>query len=487
LSKASPGWRAPALAALAGAGVALGQAPLGWWFVAFPALAGLFTLLADAASLRRAFGLGWMAGVGYFVLALFWIVEPFLVDPDRHAWMAPFALVGMVGGMALFWGAAAAFGYWLGARIGLALGFAASDLIRGVLFTGFPWALIGHIWIDTPVVQLATVAGAVGLTLLTTLAAAVIPRPRGAVIVAAGTLGAWLGGLWLMAQPIPAREVPVHLRLVQPNAAQHLKWDPDYARLFFQRLLDLSDPGDDPPDLVIWPETAVPFWLEPDHWGLAMIAGSTGGVPVALGIQRAEGRLYYNSLVLLDSDGQIGPIYDKHHLTPFGEYIPFGDLALRFGITGFAAQQGAGYSPGPGPALIDLGPAGRALPLICYEAIFPRNLRGTDRPDWLLQITNDGWFGQVSGPYQHLAQARLRAVEQGLPMIRVANTGVTAVIDARGRVLASLDLDRHGAIDTDLPGALGPTPYARAGDGPVILGLFVLSGALVLRRRRNRH
>ncbi len=400
--------------------------------------------------------------------------------------MAPFALVGMVGGMALFWGAAAALGAWLGGRGGLALGFALSDLVRGFFLTGFPWALIGHIWIDTPVVQLATVVGAVGLTLLTTLAAAAVIRPRGAGIVAAALLGAWLGGLWLMAQPVPAREVPVTLRLVQPNATQHLKWDPDYARQFFQRLLDLSAPGDTPPDLVIWPETAVPFLLEADHWALPLIADAAGGVPVALGIQRAEGSRYYNSLTVIRPDAKIGPVYDKHHLTPFGEYIPLGDLAARFGLRGFAAQEGAGYSPGPGPELIDLGPAGRALPLICYEAIFPHNLRGTDRPDWLLQITNDGWFGQFSGPYQHLAQARLRAVEQGLPMIRVANTGVTAVIDARGRVLQSIDLDRHGAIDAVLPGALAPTPYARAGDGPVTVGLFVAFGALGWRRWRNR-
>ncbi|MBD3766142.1 MAG: apolipoprotein N-acyltransferase, partial [Rhodobacterales bacterium] len=179
-------------------------------------------------------------------------------------------------------------------------------------------------------------------------------------------------------------------------------------------------------------------------------------------------------------------VYDKHHLVPFGEYMPAGDLAYgMFGIAAFAAQQGAGYSPGPGARVLDLGGAlGRVLPLICYEAVFPQDLHAApERADWILQVTNDAWFGRWSGPFQHLAQARLRAVEQGLPLIRVANTGVSAVIDARGRVLRALPLGEAGFLDAALPAALPAPPHARWGDGPLVLLLAGLGLGLAVRRR----
>jgi apolipoprotein N-acyltransferase len=220
-----------------------------------------------------------------------------------------------------------------------------------------------------------------------------------------------------------------------------------------------------------------------------MIVGASGGRPVALGIQREEAGRFFNSLRVLEGEGDETARYDKAHLVPFGEYIPFGDLAYDwFGLRAFAAQAGNTYSPGPGPQVLNLGRFGRVLPLICYEAIFPRDVNAApQRADWMLQITNDAWFGIWTGPFQHFAQARLRAVEQGLPLVRVANTGVTAVVDARGRVVDQLPFGTQGALDARIPGALPPTPYARWGDAPVALLLAGLALMAMIGRRRPSH
>ena len=276
------------------------------------------------------------------------------------------------------------------------------------------------------------------------------------------------------------------LRLVQPNAEQGLKWDPDQARMFFERQLSFTAAGSRP-DLVIWPETAVPYLIDEYPEVARRIAEAGRGSPVAVGVQRVAGWQYWNSLAVIGPGGQIGASYDKHHLVPFGEYIPFGDLLYDwFGLVAFAAQQGNGYSPGPGPAVLDLGGnLGKVLPLICYEVIFPQDVRAApERADWMLQITNDAWFGTWSGPFQHLAQARLRAIEQGLPLVRVANTGVTAVVDARGRILDSLPFGEAGYLDVPLPGGLPPTPYARWGEGPILLLLLALAAGLWQAGRR---
>ena len=219
-----------------------------------------------------------------------------------------------------------------------------------------------------------------------------------------------------------------------------------------------------------------------------MIAAAAGGAPVALGLQRVVGEQAWNSLTVITTDGAETARYDKAHLVPFGEYIPAGDLAYRlFGLRAFASQAGAGYTAGPGAVVLDLGPRlGSVLPLICYEAVFPQDIRtAASRPGWLLQITNDAWFGTLTGPFQHAALARLRAVEFGLPLVRAANTGVTAVYDARGRVVATLPFGTEGALDAVLPGALPATPYARLGEVPVLLLLAGLLGLAIWRRRHG--
>ena len=476
-----------ALSVLAGAITALGQAPLDLWPLALLGLAlGLLRMQA-ADEAKPAFGRGWGFGLGYFALALSWIVEPFLVDIARHGWMAPFALFFMAGGLALFWGAAAAVARRLGGTpLALIVTLAAAELVRSYLFTGFPWALIGHLWIPTPVAQWASLIGPHGLTLLALAVATGMAQSArhvtGGVVTLSATALLWLGGAYLAGEPQDLKGRPV-VRLVQPNAPQHQKWDPAHIPVFFRRQIEATR-ATPRPELVIWPETSVPVSLDRSEETLQVMAQAAGGVPVVFGIQRWEGRQIYNSAVLMDGLGQVTNIYDKAHLVPFGEYVPFGDLLGGFGIHGMAARDGDGFSAGPGARLMPLGALGRALPLICYEAVFPNDVNASaERPDLLMQLTNDAWFGQISGPYQHLAQARLRAIEQGLPMVRAANTGVSAVIDGKGRVIAQLGLGQTGHLDHALPPALPRTLYAQTGDYLALVAIMGLFLAVITLRR----
>lgn len=496
-----PRWRQ--LAADFGLGLiaALGLQPFGIWGLTLIALA----VLVWRWSRLRPTGSFWhatAAGLGWFGLSMSWIVEPFLVEPEIYGWMAPFALILMAMGGALFWAvpvrlAARLVPAWRMRIIAVAAALILSDWLRGWIFTGLPWALVGHVWIDTPVAQLAASGGAIGLSLVV-WGIAVLPallwrpadRPAlgfvpGLILAILVTGGVWAAGLARLSQPMPP-DRHVVLRIVQPNATQSLKWDPEYSRLFFQRLLQLSaEPGQR--DLVIWPETAVNFLLD-EAGDLLPSMAREAGAPLAMGIQRREGERFYNSLALIAPDGTVSAVYDKFHLVPFGEYIPFGDLMTGVGIDAFAAQRGHGYSAGPGPVLIAPDGLPGFQPLICYEAIFPQHLRSLDqRPGWILQITNDGWFGQISGPYQHFAQARLRAIETGLPLIRAANTGISAVIDARGRVREALPLDTAGRIDAALPGALPETTWMRIGPAPTLVSalLALLAAAILARRHRG--
>ncbi len=462
---------------------AAGQAPLGIWGLTLIGLGGLFYMIGAQSNRPRAALVGWFGGAGYFCASLSWIISPFFVDAPHDAWMAPFALVFMGFGLALFWGLAAA----LGRRsLGLVLALTAAELARGYVLTGFPWALIGHVWIDTPVAQLAAFVGPSGLTLLTcALAMGILGRTRVKVAAALGFGLAWGFGTWQLAQPMPA-DTAVTLRLIQPNAAQSMKWDPEQARVFFDRLTAMTAVKP-PVDLVIWPETALPYMLEYNPELAQVIAMAAHGATVAMGRQRVQGHLGWNSLSILSPAGIETHIYDKHHLVPFGEYIPFGDLAFDwFNISAFAAQTGNAYMAGAGPTVLDLGRLGKMLPLICYEAVFPQDLRTKTRASWILQITNDAWFGTLTGPFQHAAQARLRAIEQGLPLVRVANTGVTAVYDARGQLRAALPFGIGAYLDAKLPPALPQTLYARWGEIPVLVLLMGLALVVALRMRARR-
>ena len=477
------------LAALGGL-MALGQAP---WNLPGLTMAGLVLVFAlPAPRVKAAFFNGWALGAGYFALALHWITQPFMVDAARDGWMAPFALVLMAGGLALFWGVAFGLARSLGfGRFGdlaLVVCWTGAEVARSLLFTGFPWALLGHIWIDTPLGQLAAFVGPHGLTLLTLGAAAVLARVRAWSVVPVLMAGV---GWWALdpgPAPVPDPAAPL-IRLVQPDVPQSEKWDPDLAQRNIQRMLALSaGQGESPPvaGLVIWPESSVPWVMDQAQSILQSAGQAAGGAPVILGIPRRAGDRYYNALALLDPTGTVSAFYDKTHLAPFGEYIPFGELLARFGIHGLAATEGGGWSAGTGLALIEVPGIGPVLPLICYEGIFAEEVNAVPgRARLMVLITNDAWFGTDSGPYQHFALARLRAIEQGLPLARVANTGISGMIDARGRVLGQIGLGEQGLLDLPLPVALPPTLYTKIGDWPVLVLLAFLTLGLFAVRRRN--
>ncbi|MBY4894779.1 apolipoprotein N-acyltransferase [Rhodobacteraceae bacterium N5(2021)] len=492
-------WQARALAVFAGGVAALALPPFNAWYAIFAAFALIAALVATAETPRGAAWRAWAAGVGWFGVSMHWIVQPFFVDAAVTGWMAPFALVLLAGGLALFWGLAG----WAAARVsegpGRAWVFAGLltllEALRGHIFTGLPWAQPGHGLIDSQALALSAHVGPHGLTLLVlfvSAASAVIYLYKGPTWAGVPLAFGLALGLVPMAAPAPApaAEAPV-LRIVQINAPQHLKWQRDMVPVFFERGLTLTASAPGPlgaPDLVIWPETSLPEILDRSDLARARIAEAAGGAEVLIGGQRYAGLEPRNMLAYLAADGGIASVYDKHHLVPFGEYLPLRGRAEALGLQGLAQQLSGGYRPGEGPGVMDLGPLGRAFPMICYEAIFPGYIRAVARPDWMVQVTNDAWFGSFAMPYQHLALARLRAAEQGLPLIRAANTGVSAVIDARGEVTHSLPMDTQGTLDARLPPALPPTLYARTGDLPaLILAIFVTLSGLAVARARSPH
>jgi apolipoprotein N-acyltransferase len=471
-----------ALGALAG----LGHAPIDWPVFTVIACALFLALHSQAATTRQAALHGFAFGVGYFAFTLRWIVSPFLVYITEDGWMAPFALILMSAGFAAFW----AFAAWIAQRIRpqsaclIGLAIIGAEILRGVILTGFPWGKIGQVFIATPFAQLAAIAGPHALTGLVIGAAYIVMMlfngKRWPFLFIIGFIGL---GLWLRPEPAAeiAADAPI-IRLIQPNAPQEQKWDPAYANLFFERMTHFSN-KDDVPDLIVWPESSIPALLNYAEDLLVQISEAARGAPVVLGANRREGSLYYNSFLLLGHDGLVSRVYDKQHLVPFGEYIPGGELLNTVGIPHFASSQGAGFSAGDGQKHMMIPGIGHIRPLICYEGIFAHEIGASVRPEAMILITNDAWFGKDAGPFQHLAQARLRAIERGVPMIRVANTGISAMIDAKGRITGQIALDTHGYLDVPLPPASQATLYNRWGSIPFLI-VYIFSTVLIIFPRR---
>ncbi len=486
-----PRWARLLLGVLAGVVIALGMAPYDLWYLSLAGIVAAFVLFTMSPGPLRAVGTGWAVGFGYFGFALGWIVEPFQVDAAATGWMAPFGLIGLAGGLALFW----ALAFWGAAYAprarlcALVLAWSAAELARTYVFTGFPWALLAYLWLPTPAIQWSAVVGPLGLSIATLAFCGLVAgslrkgKAKPALAALAVFAGLMAGGYSLTPLEQSLADRPI-VRLVQPNAAQHEKWDPAKVPIFFNRQVAFTEApaqqGKANPSLIVWPETSLPGLLHRANDALAIISDAAGPASVVIGVQRGDAGRYYNSMAVLDGQGRLSHVYDKHHLVPFGEYMPASGFFKRLNIAGLAARAEGGYTPGPGPTLLDLGELGHALPLICYEAVFPQDVyRAPGRADFLLQITNDAWFGNWSGPYQHLAQARIRAIEQGLPMLRSANTGVSAVIDGAGRVLASLPLGQAGYLDAELPPPMRVTVYSRYGDFPALVLLCIASLVLI--------
>jgi apolipoprotein N-acyltransferase len=511
------GWRRLALAAGLGALSAAALPPVYLVPLLVPAFVALAWMLDGTATRQGAFWLGWAFGLGQFAAGLYWIGIAFFVDAEKHAWMMPIAVLGLSAGLAIFPGLAAlaarALPVGWGARtaaawpraLALAAAWCALEWLRGAILTGFPWNLMGSVWSFHPAPQqAAALAGGWGLSLVTVLAAA-LPAALGwargraawTPVLAAALLVATLAGggaLRLAAAPGPGEAVVegVALRLVQPGIPQHLKWRDDLRRQHVRDQVRLSrGAGFDSRTHVIWPETAVPFFL-PRQGGpelrraLASAAPADGalitGAPRVTQGPDGQQRLH-NGLIALGPDGQTLASFDKFHLVPFGEYVPLRNWLPVDKITPGRVD----FSPGPGPRNLEVPGVPAFSPLICYEAIFPREVvRPGTRPGWLLNVTNDAWFGRSSGPYQHLASARLRAVERGLPLVRAANTGISVIVDPWGRTLRRLGLGETGVLDGPLPRALAqPTPYSRIGDwGFAALLAAAVAAALAGRPRR---
>lgn len=461
------------------------------------ALTGLLWILSGAGRWRRGFADGWWFGMGYFTGGLYWIANALLVDAAQWAWLIPFAVLCIPAILSLYIGILCAFvrrGATTTRRVFmLGSGWAIAEWLRGQLFTGFPWNPVGSVWVFSDyAIQGAAVFGVLGLgffTILACAAPATLADRTGPARWRLPAAGAFLvaalfafGGMRVPPGPVPS--VPdVRLRIVQPNIPQRLKWKREYATRHLSTLLRLSRaPGAEPVTHVIWPETAVPFVPSIDENGRRAIARAVpaDGLLLTGAIRRTPpgvGPLQiWNSLHAIDASARIVATYDKFHLVPFGEYMPLGEL---LGLKKLTAGR-TDFSAGPGPVTLSIPGLPPASPLICYEIVFADRVTGAldgGRPGWLLNVTNDAWFGDSSGPRQHLVAARLRAVEQGLPVVRSANTGISAVIDPYGRVTGRVGLGQEGIIDTSLPAARrAGVYYPVTGDLP----LLFLSAALLL-------
>ena len=503
------GWQRAGLAALAGAACTLAQVPVSAVPVLFIAVPALVWLVAASPGPRAAAVVGWAAGFGYFTTGLHWIGHSFLVDAERFAWLLPFAVTLLPAYLALWWGVAVALARWLWpsrpwARVlAVAVAITSAEVARSVAFTGFSWNLPSYALVETPLMQAASWAGPFGLTLLM-LTLAGLPLVAGPRSVAAWAGVALLGAGWVwgtdrLSAPTPVRAEPVSLRIVQANAAQHLKWAETHRDLYAARYRDLSalppDPALGPPDMVIWPEIALTFLPQDSPQALAATAQAAGDATLLTGtlFYQWDGpaddpvRRWSNALAAVAPDGTLLARYDKQHLVPWGEYLPQRWLLERLGLAAIAGMTGGGFVPGQGSRIVDAPGLPPMAVAICYEMIFADEVIGAGpRPEWILHITNDSWFGSFAGPQQHLAQARIRAIEQGLPVARAAQTGISAVIDPYGRVGPSLALGTHGHIDAALPGALPPTLYARSGDWPTLALLLLGWGWMAVATSRTR-
>lgn len=506
------------LALVLGALAATGFAPLGLWPVTLACFAGLMALIARTAlparkhPARTAFLLGWSFGVGHFTVGNNWIARAFDFQDAMPHWLG-YGAVFLLSLYLAVYPALATLALHSARRHFPTLSptplFAALWLLteygRATIFTGFAWNPLGVIWLGTGVEQAAPFIGTYGLGALAIIASggvlALVRQRWGRALPPLVLL--LLIGFWGQERTAPpARDVNV--QVVQPNINQNEKYDAALEQRNFARLARLSGTPSATPRLVFWPEAAVEAWLDMEPLWRARLADllgprdllMTGGVKVYF---REEDKGLYtdrkllgarNALWVLDPRGRLLARYDKAHLVPYGEYLPMRPILSRIGLSRLVPGD-ADFWPGPGPRSLPLPGAGQRPPLsmgvqICYEIIFSGQVVDrARRPDFLFNPSNDAWFG-AWGPPQHLAQARLRAVEEGLPVIRSTPTGISALVDARGRLLATVPHQSLGAISARLPSALSPTPFARWGNALpfAFAGLLLLFAIASARRAR---
>lgn len=501
--RALGGWSRLLVAAGLGAISVFAFAPFYLWpifFLTFPALAWMIDGARPAPRpWIAAAQIGWAFGFGYFFIGFHWVGFAFVVDAQAHGWLLPFVAVAFPSGLALFMAAAAGLarlswsnGPW---RVfALAAGISAFEWLRGHILTGLPWNLPGYVWggVDA-MFQSVSIFGIYGLSLITIVVAllpAALINSDGKrsglswpIAAMGGVLAALLVFGWVR---LPSGGAPIFegvaLRIVQPNIPQAEKWKPELLQRNWTRLIDLTRrPGLATRTHVIWTEAAPPFFLVSEPDGLGVIGDILPDAASLLtGTIRSEGegeaRRFFNSMAAVSGTGRVLATYDKSHLVPFGEYLPFFWLLEPLGITKLTGGSG-GYTQGAGVRTIEIPHTPSFVALICYELIFPGEVTESGRrPEWLVTMTDDSWFGPWTGPYQHLGIAKIRAAEEGLAVVRAANTGVSGVIDPYGRVTTSLELGVAGIIDAALPKPLKSTLFSRYGDFIYALMLIAIAG-----------
>lgn len=496
------GWRRYLLAGVLGALVTIALPPLHLWPALPVGFTGLVWILDGCGDRKSAFFAGWWFGFGFLGLGLYWISFALLIEPERVGWMIPFVVLGLPAMFAIWGGLATLTVQMLGvqgvARVILLAGaWSGGEWLRGHAFTGFPWNLIGYTAVASDaLLQVVALIGIYGLGFIVVLAAAMpatlgdggaaSSRVRAYGPVAAAALliiVVWSGGALRLLGAQDGVVSDVNLRLVQANISQHHKWQEERRRANLARYFQLSSQsGAEKTTHIIWPETAVPYFLARDP-DLARAIGrlvKPGGM-VITGAPRTTAEKespfrVWNAVHAIDHDGEITGTYDKSHLLPFGEYVPFRSFLNRLGVERIAAGQGD-FQAGEGATTLSLAGLPPLGVLVCYEAIFPGEIVGdANRPRWLLNLTNDAWFGQTAGPYQHFTMSRVRAAEEGIPLVRVANTGISGIADAYGRVVVQSALGETRIIDAALPVSLDAlTPYARWGDAGFLIILLTLA------------
>lgn len=513
---AAQGWRLRGLGFLLGALLSLAFAPFGVVVLPFLILPVVLVVIEARQSRRQVFKFGWWFGFGHFVTSLYWVGISFLAQSQVPTWGAPLAVIALAYALAYYFAFAFSLYHAWNPRgwdraIKFAVTWVVFEWLRGHLFTGFPWNLTANVWfVSDSMMQATAYLGSYGLSFVTVFCAAALVamfdgpagRRRSDVMMAGISMGLiflmFVAGAWRL-KSNPTEYYPdIRLRLIQASIPQTEKWLPEKRLENFHRHIDLSvdeNGGLDGITHVIWPETSIPYWtLDREAARRFVLAKMLGNrVTLIAGAPRSshqDGELrIFNSMYAISLEGDILATYDKAHLVPFGEYVPLRAWLSRLGLAKLVPGA-LDFSSGPGRRSIKLPGLPAFSPLICYEVIFPGNATDPqDRPGWMLNLTNDAWFGTSPGPYQHFAISRFRALEEGMPVVRSAGTGISAFIDSYGRVLGKMEMNASGALDSNLPRALAkPTLYAMFGD-LILLVLLIIAGLAVspLSRRKGEN
>ncbi len=491
-----------ALAFAAGLISALGFAPVEAWPLTVIGLAGLLLLIGPVPRMRTALATGWWFGLGHFLLGQYWIAHAFQFQANMPPWLGWVAVLLLSMLMAIYPAAATGLAWRIGrGRLpwqiaALAPAWMLTEWLRGYVFGGFPWNPLGVTWLPLAgVAQMAAFFGALGLSGMMIAAGGAVALGIGnhrllAGRIVGGLTAAGICGTLLMGGPTALTNTRLHI--VQANIGQHEKWQPEIEARNLRLYEQLSEAAiaKSGPGLVLWPEAAVPEILDEEPALRRRLGAMVGqdsllltGAPKAIRNRDGEAIAARNSLFVVAPSGQWLDRYDKAELVPFGEYLPLRTVLTAIGISRLAPGD-LDFWPGPGARTLQLPGYPPVGPLICYEVVFSGHAADrSDRPQWLLNASNDAWFSD-GGAWMHLAQARLRAIEEGLPVARATPTGVSAIIDPRGRVANSLGRNQQGVLTSRLPAALPPTPFGRAGEAlPVGLALLLIMLVVTIARR----